>query len=186
MFQTLFYRMCTVAMAGVVIGSAHSLMVPIRLTPEAPPPLTSGTAAVAGTTVPVAAAGAVTPAGSGAVAAPATVNTLDITLAQARELYQSGVMFADARSLDEYTAGHVEGAVHLPLDAFSGGVRPVALDALDPAQKVVIYCGGGDCHASHDVVIRLNALGYKLCYVMKEGFPAWQGAGYEVAQGGPQ
>ncbi|MCX5689898.1 MAG: rhodanese-like domain-containing protein, partial [Planctomycetota bacterium] len=65
------------------------------------------------------------------------------------------------------------------------GARPDALSILDPGSKIVIYCAGGDCHASHDVAIRLNALGFKSCYVLKEGFPAWQAAGYEVVGGAP-
>lgn len=183
MLSTHLYRICTIAILGVIVGSAHSLLVPIRLVPVAPPPLdlaNPATKAPSNVTNSAANAGASTPANTSTPA-----STVDITLAQARELYSSGVIFADARSLEEYSAGHVEGAVHLPLDAFSGGNRPHALDVLDPTQKVVVYCGGGDCHASHDVVIRLNALGYSLCYVMKDGYPAWQAAGYETATGGP-
>jgi rhodanese-related sulfurtransferase len=187
---THLYRMCTIAILGVVVGTAHSLFVPIRLTPEAPPPLPplpspqspqQPAATPDGKATPAAA-----PVEASQPAPQAPSNSIDITLAQARDLYLRNIMFVDARSAAEFEQGHVEGAVHLPLDAFSGGSRPIALDALDPAQQIVIYCGGGDCHASHDVAIRLNAFGYKLCYVMKDGYPAWQSAGYETAAGGSQ
>lgn len=163
----------------MVFGGVHSLTRPISLKPAAPEPLApSGLA-------PSAAPAATTGATSPAATAAATGKEGDITLAQARSLYEQGVMFVDARSLAEFTAEHVEGAVHLPLESLEGGSRPAALDVLDPGAKVVIYCGGGDCHASHDVAIRLNALGFRNCYVMVDGFPAWKAAGYEVTGGAP-
>ncbi|MEI7658375.1 MAG: rhodanese-like domain-containing protein [Phycisphaerae bacterium] len=171
------HRACTIALLGVVVGGVHSLSRPISLKPAAPEPLSpEGGRTAPGPTPPTAASG-------GTVAASGKEG--DITLAQARALYQQGVMFVDARSLAEFTASHVEGAVHLPLEALEGGTRPAALDVLDPSAKVVIYCGGGDCHASHDVAIRLNGLGFRNCYVMTEGFPGWKAAGYEVTGGAP-
>jgi 3-mercaptopyruvate sulfurtransferase SseA len=35
------------------------------------------------------------------------------------------------------------------------------------------------------VAIRLNALGFRNCYVMTDGFPGWKAAGYEVTGGAP-
>ncbi len=176
------HRACTIALLGVVFGGVHSLTRPISLKPAAPEPLAA--ADLAPDAAPSAATG-MTPLASPAVTAAATGKEGDITLAQARALYEQGVMFVDARSLAEFTAERVEGAVHLPLESLEGGSRPAALDVLDPGAKVVIYCGGGDCHASHDVAIRLNALGFRNCYVMTDGFPGWKAAGYEVTGGAP-
>jgi rhodanese-related sulfurtransferase len=172
------HRACTIALLGVVFGGVHSLTRPISLKPAAPEPLAP--AGLAPDASPAAATSATAP-----TPAPPAGKEGDITLAQARALYEQGVMFVDARSLAEFTAEHVEGAVHLPLESLEGGSRPAALDVLDPSGKVVIYCGGGDCHASHDVAIRLNALGFRNCYVMTDGFPGWKAAGYEVTGGAP-
>lgn len=187
---THLYRTCTIAFLGVVAGGVHSLIVPIALVPAPPPKL--DLPATSPSTQPQTASHAGSPASASSGTSPAANTPAttpmadgDITLAQARALYEQNVMFVDARSLAEFTESHVEGAVHLPLEALEGGARPDALAVLDPSAKIVIYCGGGDCHASHDVAIRLNALGFASCYVLKEGFPAWKAAGYEVVGGAP-
>jgi len=182
-FAIHLHRACTIALLGIVCGGVHSLLKPISLAPVAPEPLANlgagstaaGPTVSAGTTQ----ATQATPA----TKAPSAQAEGDISLAQARELYLKGVMFVDARSLDDFSKGHVEGAVHLPLEALEAGTRPDALNVLDPSAKVVIYCTGGDCHASHDVAIRLNALGFRNCYVMKDGYPAWKDAGFEITGG---
>jgi rhodanese-related sulfurtransferase len=183
-FATHLHRLCTIAFLGIVAGGVHSLIVPVALVPTPPPKLDLP----ADPKLPAAGPQTTTSAPATPAAAspqPAAMADGDITLAQARALYEQSVMFVDARSLAEFTESHVEGAVHLPLEALEGGARPDALSVLDPGAKIVIYCGGGDCHASHDVAIRLNALGFKSCYVLKEGFPAWKAAGYEVVGGAP-
>jgi rhodanese-related sulfurtransferase len=179
----LFTRVCTVGFVAIMAAGAHSLVKPVTLKPLAPPPLTAPSTGTPQPSMPHATespAGTQTPA-----AAPAEeASTLDISLAQARGLYDQGIFFLDARSKEDYEKGHVANALHLPLEALEAGARPDALNVLDPSAKVVVYCSGGDCHASHDVVIRLNSLGYHSCYVMKDGFPAWQQAGYEITTGG--
>jgi rhodanese-related sulfurtransferase len=186
--STLLHRLCTVTLLGIVAGGVHSLLVPISLVPEAPPKLDLPVSSPSTPVAPVAGTAPGTGPGAATGTAPTQAAAMadgDITLAQARALYEQSVMFVDARSLAEFTQEHVEGAVHLPLESLEGGVRPDALSVLDPSAKIVIYCGGGDCHASHDVAIRLNALGFKSCYVLKDGFPAWKAAGYEVIGGAP-
>lgn len=186
------YRFCALGLIGVVAGGLHSAFVPVSVVPEAPPPLpplTSPSPPTTPTQNPASTQSNQTtssqPSSTSPVAQPQQGSTsdIDITLAQAKALYDQGTMFVDARSAEEFAVKHIEGAVSLSLDAFSGGKRPEALDILDPGARVVIYCGGGDCHASHDVAIRLNAFGFKLCYVMKDGIPAWEAAGYPVMQG---
>lgn len=185
-------RACTIALVAVIAGGVHSVMVPVMMVPQAPEALDAAGTAVSGggsvstkggNAITNAAAGGGVGSGQGSGGGEDAFAKLDITLEQARGLYQSGVMFVDARAGAEYEAGHIQGALWLPLEAMNGGARPAALDVLDPGAKVVIYCGGGDCHASHDLAIRLNALGFKNCYVLKAGFPAWQSAGYETATG---
>ena len=169
------YRFCALGLVGVVAGGLHSAFVPVSVVPEAPPPLPplvlpgttttpSQTSAALQTQTPATTQNnqlSSTQPSSGSPAAQpkqASTSDIDITLTQAKALYDQGTMFVDARSAEEFAVKHIEGAISLPLDAFSGGKRPEALEILDPGARVVIYCGGGDCHASHDVAIRLNAL----------------------------
>ncbi|HYF14418.1 MAG TPA: rhodanese-like domain-containing protein [Phycisphaerales bacterium] len=168
----LLHRACVIALAGILAGAFHSAVGPkLVLRPEdqfpAPQPRMTNGAAEA----------------SSAAAAPATLG-LDISLADAAALFEQGAAFIDARRREEYEAGHVENAFWLPADQLTGG-RPAALDYLDAEAPLVIYCGGGDCDASHNTAALLQQLGYKRTHVMKDGFPAWRDAGKPVATGAP-
>ncbi|MBL9002309.1 MAG: rhodanese-like domain-containing protein [Phycisphaerae bacterium] len=161
--MVILYQAAIIILAGILIAGADSLRRPVKTRPDAP----------------------VAPG----AAANAPALELDITLAQAVDLFNQGAAFIDARNKAEYEAGHVQGAFHLPLEAFSGNAVPEALSAIDGNGPVVVYCAGGDCHASHDVVIKLQqlganlGLGFRQCHVLKEGYPAWAAAGQPTATG---
>lgn len=174
----LVWRAGLIVALACIVGSTHSALVPIQLElaePSAP-----------GTTAP-----ATTPDGSqsphaDAVSTPpsdAATPTLGvrITLAQARSLYDAGTAdFIDAREPFEFAPGHIPGAYNLTQADFMGGKTPEALEFLDPARRVVIYCGGGECHASENVAILLQQAGFTTIHIMEAGFPMWVEAGYEV------
>jgi rhodanese-related sulfurtransferase len=129
------------------------------------------------------AAGSGTGAPAGA-AAPAAVLGLDISIPQAFVLFQQGgIMFLDARRKDEFEAGHVDGALLLSTEHFGRGTIPATIGVLDKTQPVVIYCGGGACDASKNLVIMLQNFGFTRFHIMTDGFPAWQAAGHPVATG---
>ncbi len=90
----------------------------------------------------------------------------------------------DARTRDEYVEGHIPGSFHAPFEAFIGQV-PDYMDLLlgDPGQLIIIYCGGGDCHASESVGAKLKEFGLESVFVFESGYPAWVDAGFEVEQG---
>ena len=48
-------------------------------------------------------------------------------------------MFVDVREKDEWNAGHIEGAVHLPLSALMAGKKA----ELTKASEYVVYCAKG-------------------------------------------
>lgn len=103
-----------------------------------------------------------------------------ITLAQAKALYDSlAADFIDAREPHEFAPGHIPGAYNLTQAHFAGSKTPEALEILDPSRPVVIYCGGGECHASENVAILLQQAGFTSIHIMIDGFPAWVAAGYE-------
>ncbi len=126
----------------------------------------------------------VVPVAPGALAAPAAALGLDITIPQAFSLYQQGgIMFLDARRKDEFEAGHVDGALLLSTEHFGRGGVPATVGVLDKTQPVVVYCGGGACDASKNLVIMLQNFGFTRFHIMTDGFPAWQQAGHPVASG---
>lgn len=180
--MTLLYRTATILLLALLAAGVDSLVRPIRTRPAAPvapqpTPTPNGTSSTpTGTTPPI--------------ATPSPVELeLDITVAQSHDLFQKGATFIDARSRADYEAGHVAGAFHIPVEAFAGNAVPEAAKFFDGHGPVVVYCTGGDCHASHDVVIRLQDLGTNLglgfaqCYVLKDGYPAWQAAGHPIEAG---
>lgn len=91
-------------------------------------------------------------------------------------------IFLDARTKDEFTESHIPRSYHLPLEAFSGSV-PEILQVFPTDQTFIVYCGGGDCHASHSVGALMIDLGYENVLVYEGGFPTWTAAGYPVEKG---
>ena len=90
----------------------------------------------------------------------------------------------DARPIDQYREGHIPGAFHIDVDAFRQG-RPEVLDFLPTDAEIVIYCGGGECDASHMVERMLQSHGYTNLKIFEPGYPAWEKAGQPVEKGDP-
>jgi rhodanese-related sulfurtransferase len=160
---SLLTRALAIIGLAVIIGAVHSLRTPVELRLRA----ANGSESEG----PSAAAAPTEPSGPG----------LNITIAQAWDLFQRGVPFIDARLKKEYEQGRVMGAFHNPP---AGGLRPDVVRFLDPAQPVVIYCGGGDCKDSENLAILLRQMGFTRLHIMTDGFPAWQAAGHPVEAGG--
>lgn len=171
-----------IAIAGL-IGPTHSIVSPIQLElrPNAPGPSGSGRALPRPADPTITAPPTPTPDPS---TQPPGALGLHITLAQARALYDSGEAdFIDAREPFEYEPSHIPGAYNLTQADFASGKVPVALEVLDPARPVVIYCGGGTCQASENVAILLQQSGFASIHIMTDGFPTWVQAGYETDSG---
>ena len=88
------------------------------------------------------------------------------------------VTVLDVRPPEEFAAGHVPGAVNVPLDELEQH-----LQTLDPQQEVVAYCRGPHCVLAFDAVARLREKGLK-ARRMQDGFPEWKQAGLPVEEGG--
>jgi rhodanese-related sulfurtransferase len=114
---------------------------------------------------------------------PASTNAL--TLEDVRLAYESnGVFFIDARPVSQFTEGHVPGAFHIDVEAFRQG-RPDVLEFLPVDAEIIIYCGGGECDASHMVERMMRSHGYEKLRIFEEGFPAWLKAELPVETGEP-
>ncbi|HEB56860.1 MAG TPA: metalloregulator ArsR/SmtB family transcription factor [Gammaproteobacteria bacterium] len=84
------------------------------------------------------------------------------------------VTVLDVRPPEEYAAGHVPGAVNVPLSELEQH-----LDELDPHQEIVAYCRGPHCVLAFDAVARLREKGLK-ARRLEDGFPEWKKAGLPV------
>lgn len=118
-------------------------------------------------------------------AAAAPVLERDISIAQAKALYDSGANFIDARLREEFLVGHVANSFLLPSDAFRQATPPEALQYLDSTNTLVIYCGGGACDASHNTAFELMQRGFTKIHIMTDGYPAWKDAGHPTEVGAP-
>lgn len=82
------------------------------------------------------------------------------------------VVLLDVREPHEWAAGHVDGAVHIPL-----GELPVRLGELDPTTRTLVIChlGGRSARATQ----WLQAQGYDATNV-DGGMEAWEAAGLPI------
>ena len=87
------------------------------------------------------------------------------------------VTVLDVRPPEEYAAGHVPGAINVPLERLEQ-----QLDRLDPAQEVVAYCRGPHCILAFDAVARLRRHGIR-ARRLEDGFPEWRLHGLPVDAG---
>lgn len=107
-----------------------------------------------------------------------------ISLADARALYDEGrVQFLDARSFDDYDAGHIRSAINLPWQEFDAHIETVLPQLRDDA-TIVAYCDGEACNLSKDLAEALKAMGFDRVKVLVNGWSLWRNAGLPTA-GGP-
>ena len=87
------------------------------------------------------------------------------------------VTVLDVRPGEEYRAGHIPGAVSVPL-----GELDAYLAKLPKKQEVVAYCRGPYCVLAIQAVEMLRARGFRVAR-LDDGVPEWRARGYSVAVG---
>lgn len=110
---------------------------------------------------------------------PAAQSTRSITLLEARA--HDKAMWLDARNPEEYAAGHIPGAINLPLrEALKGNFpRPV----LSAGSDIIVYCDGPGCGASEKVAEILQRSIQGNVTVLPGGFPEWKNSGSAIKTG---
>ncbi|MEW6691103.1 MAG: metalloregulator ArsR/SmtB family transcription factor [Pseudomonadota bacterium] len=86
------------------------------------------------------------------------------------------VTVLDVRPPEEYAAGHLPGAINIPVDQLES-----RLAKLPKKKEFVAYCRGPYCLMSFDAVAKLRAKGLK-ARRLQDGFPEWRAAGLPVEQ----
>ena len=89
-------------------------------------------------------------------------------------LSDESVVVLDVRPEEEYRAGHIPGALSVPVNALEA-----ALQTLPKDKEIVAYCRGPYCVFSDEAARFLNARGYR-ARRLTEGFPDWRAAGLPV------
>lgn len=114
----------------------------------------------------------------------APVKPGSINLREAFQLFENGAYFLDARYEPEYLAGHIEGAFWMPASRVTTAEGLNELRIIEPGGIVVIYCTGGDCDASENTAIRIEAAGFDFdIRILGKGYTDWADAGLPTATG---
>jgi rhodanese-related sulfurtransferase len=87
------------------------------------------------------------------------------------------VVVLDVRPVEEYLAGHIPGALSVPLDQLDA-----ALSRLRKRSEIVAYCRGPFCVLAPQAVERLRETGFR-ARRLAGGLPEWRLAGLPVAVG---
>jgi DNA-binding transcriptional ArsR family regulator/rhodanese-related sulfurtransferase len=87
------------------------------------------------------------------------------------------VVILDTRPANEYAAGHITGAISVPIDELQR-----RLQQLSKGKEYVAYCRGAYCVYADRAVELLRGHGRR-ARRMRDGFPEWRAAGFPVARG---
>ena len=98
-----------------------------------------------------------------------------VTTEELLERLRDGVVtLLDVRPPEEFEAGHLPGAVNIPLEELEQ-----RLGELPPEREVVAYCRGPYCALALDAVERLRREGVDATR-LEEGYPEWKARGFPV------
>lgn len=86
------------------------------------------------------------------------------------------VTVLDVRPREEFAAGHLPGAINIPLNELEA-----RLSEFSPDQVVVAYCRGPYCVLSYDAVAQLRQRGIQ-ARRLQDGYPEWKIAGLPVEE----
>jgi rhodanese-related sulfurtransferase/DNA-binding transcriptional ArsR family regulator len=87
------------------------------------------------------------------------------------------VTVLDVRPPEEYAAGHIPGAINVPLADLRRRWQELPRD-----REIVAYCRGPYCLLAFDAVAELRRKGRK-ARRLEDGFPEWRSAGHPVERG---
>jgi rhodanese-related sulfurtransferase len=93
-----------------------------------------------------------------------------------RRLQAGDVTLIDVRPFDEFAAGHIPGALSVPVAELPRRIRK-----LPKRKEIVAYCRGPYCVYAVEAIELLRKRGYRARRLV-EGIPAWRARGYPVVK----
>ncbi len=94
-----------------------------------------------------------------------------------REQLGNGAVVVDVRETEEWSAGHIPGAKHVPKSYLESRIEGAAPDR---SQHVILYCASGN-RSAWAARTMIEDLGYDQVESMTGGFTLWKDRGYDVA-----
>ncbi len=111
-------------------------------------------------------------------------NTGAISIEEAAiKLQEKGTLFLDARAPEDYSAGHVAGALNLPVHQFDQHFLHV-VQQLETSPIIITYCDGVDCPQGCDLALTLKEMGFEKVYFLADGLNEWISRGLPTGRGG--
>ena len=98
-----------------------------------------------------------------------------ISLEKAKEFFENGVLFIDARDEVYYNEGHIKNAMK---NVFLMELIFNIEDKQTKEDPIVVYCGDPGCGDSEDLAYDLQNEGFKKLFVFKGGWLEWSAANY--------
>jgi sulfur-carrier protein adenylyltransferase/sulfurtransferase len=102
----------------------------------------------------------------------------EVDPAAVREQASNGAVLVDVREPEEWAAGHIPGAKHVPKSYLESRIEGTVPDR---GQHVILYCASGNRSAWATRTL-VEDLGYEHVESMTGGFTLWKDRGYEVEQ----
>jgi molybdopterin/thiamine biosynthesis adenylyltransferase/rhodanese-related sulfurtransferase len=102
----------------------------------------------------------------------------EVDPAEVRDELSNGAVVVDVREPEEWSAGHIPGAKHVPKSYLESRIEGAVPDR---SAHVVLYCASGNRSAWAARTL-LDDLGYEHVESMTGGFTLWKDRGYEVEQ----
>ena len=107
------------------------------------------------------------------------VKTISVGEAYRVYISKEGYIFHDVRSPEEYSQGHIKGAVLIPVTEISERISELPKD-----KPIIAYCDGSGCSRSGKAAIILMENGFEQVYDMiGRGVFEWQEKGYPFETG---
>jgi rhodanese-related sulfurtransferase/predicted transcriptional regulator len=97
-----------------------------------------------------------------------------------RRMRRRLVTVIDVRPAEEFAAGHIPGALNLPLK-----MLPTGLKHIRAAKEIVAYCRGPYCVLSFEAVALLRQRGF-MARRLEDGYPEWRIAGLPITTSSPE
>jgi len=103
-----------------------------------------------------------------------------IKLDFAYKLFNEGIKFIDSRSVEEFSEGHIKGAVNIPFYGSENHIE--AINRLNKNETLVTYCSSEDCDISILSGDELFEMGFTRVYVYLGGYEEWTKNNYPTSK----
>ena len=114
-----------------------------------------------------------------AIKGPSVPN--NVTWPQAKALVEKGALLVDTREPQAYEAGHITGAVSLPMNRFEAEIA--AFKSQNPPDRlIIVYCTSSQCAISRTMAqLLMERHGFTDVRDMPGGYAEWRLAEYAAA-----